>query len=243
MRLADGTRPRRPMAIEPTGRVNLGRRLALEQHVRAQPTGTSRFWVGLPEDGLIPPWEDPLSGVQPGELPRQDLELGLRDAGDELFIEGAGLTKSYGIFGAPGSGKTFLMMRLMRQLLALDEDEPERRMGALILDPKASLIDDFRELAATVGRADDLVVLNADELEARNEQVNLIDSDLDPYELARVLVLAARSAGVGASEDFWFGAWQNLFSAAIFLLKWLGENVLTLRELLEAVLIVERPDA
>jgi hypothetical protein len=118
---------------------------------------------------------------------------------------------SYGIFGAPGSGKTFLMLRLLRQILALQAEDPDRRFGALILDPKAALIEDVREVVQAVGRSDDLVVLNAESLAAADEYVNVIDCDLDAYELARALVLAAQSAGVAASEPYWFGAWQNLF--------------------------------
>ena len=77
--------------------------------------------------------------------------------------------------------------------------------------------------------------------------MNVIDCDLDAYELGRQLVLAAQSAGVGASEPYWFVDWQNLFSAAIYLLMLLGhhdgdDDVLTLRALIDAVLTVERPD-
>ena len=172
----------------------------------------------------------------------QQLEYTLRETETELYIENRGLTSSYGIFGAPGSGKTVLMLYLLRQLLELDADDPSRKVGALILDPKAALIEDVRSILDAIGRSDDLIVLNAAELEKRKESVNVIDCDLDPYELARALVLAAQSAGVGASEPFWFGDWENLFSAAIYLMQRQGKNVLTLQELVDAVLTVKRPD-
>jgi hypothetical protein len=236
---------RRPSGkeIEPRGRVQLGARLELDETAPAA-GGSSRFLfdVGLPEDGLIPQIESPLPLARGGALPLQELKYRLRDGDGELFIEDRGLTSGYGIFGAPGCGKTYLMRHLLRQLLALERDDAERRFGALVLDPKAALIDDLYAIASAVGRADDLVVLNAADLEERGESVNVIDCDLDAYELARALVLTAQSAGVAVSEPFWFGAWQNLFSAAIFLLQWLEDDVLTLRKLVDSVLTVNHPE-
>src|SRR5437868_629637 len=122
MKPADATqpRPRGSAKIDPAGRIHLGRRLTLEQRSRAALATGFSFSAGLPEDGLIAPFEDSLPMVHRGELPRQELDYELRETGDDLFIERAGLTMSYGIFGAPGAGKTRLMMRLLRQLLALE---------------------------------------------------------------------------------------------------------------------------
>ena len=228
--------------VEPRGKIHLGKLLALDEHTSAVAQPTSFFSVGLPEDGLITPIDSTLPMANPGQLPMQELDYTLRETGGDLYIENHGLTSSYGIFGAPGSGKTFLMMHLLRQLLALDAEDGSRKVGALILDPKAALIEDVRSMMADLGRSDDLVVLNAAELEAQKESVNLIDCDLDSYELARALVLAAQSAGVAASEPYWFGAWQNLFSAAIYLMQREGKSVLTLQELVDAVLTVKKSD-
>jgi type IV secretory pathway TraG/TraD family ATPase VirD4 len=241
------TRPRRrrdvPDKIVPVGQIHLGKRLRLEQHVNATVDTAFGFSDGLPEDGLISPFENPLPGLNGDAVPMQMLEYALEeDPGEDLYLADLGLVMSYGIFGAPGSGKTFLMMRMLRQLLALELENVDRKFGGLILDPKAALIEDFRAIVQDLGREDDLVVLNAGELEDADEYANVIDCDIESSELARLLVLAAKSAGVGASEDYWFGAWENLFSAAIYLLKWLEPNVLTMRDLLVAVLTVEPVD-
>jgi type IV secretory pathway TraG/TraD family ATPase VirD4 len=228
--------------IQPRGKIHLGKKLSLDQRMAATPPASLMYSVGLPEDGRIPAFENPMPAANPGELPRQELKYSLRETPVELYIEDNGLTMSYGIFGAPGSGKTYLLLYLLRQLLQLDSQNEARKFGALILDPKAALIEDMQRIAGIAGRSQDLVVLNAKELEVADESVNIIDVDLEASELARALVLAAQSAGVGASEPYWFGAWQNLFSAAIYLLLWLGKDVLTLRELLDAVLTVEQTD-
>lgn len=236
-------KPRGNAKIEPKGRIHLGRQLVLEQYATAPAAVGFQFVTTLPEDGTIPMIENPSPTSNPGELPRQELKYRLRQTSTELYIENHGLTMSYGIFGAPGSGKTYLMLRLLRQILALNANDADRRSGALILDPKAALIEDLCRMADDVGRADDLIVLNAAELERRDQSVNVIDADLDSSELARALVLAAQSAGVSTSDPYWFLAWQNLFSAAIYLLQWLGRDVLTLRELVDTVLTVDRADA
>jgi hypothetical protein len=220
--------------------------MLLQQRAAPLAASWSPFAVGLPEDGTIPAIDNPLPAVAPGELDMQPLQQSLEPSEEELYIERDGLSLAYGIFGAPGSGKTFLMMRILRQLLALCEDEPERRFGMLLLDPKAALIADVTKMATDVGRLDDLVVIGG----PNGPAVNLIDCDLDAYELARALVLAARSAGVGASEPYWFGAWQNLFAAAIQVLEWIGSPdpesdpavALTLREIVSAALTYEGED-
>jgi TraM recognition site of TraD and TraG len=62
-------------------------------------------------------------------------------------MEDDGLTTSYGIFGAPRSGKTHLLLLLLQQLFDLKTRQPDKRFGGLILDPKAALIDDLRKVS------------------------------------------------------------------------------------------------
>ena len=86
------------------------------------------------------------------------------DSVDDLYIDSAGLVTSFGIFGSPGSGKTVLMMYLLEQVLAHSRNDLEKRFGALILDPKAALIDDVTAAVTRAGRLDDLVVVNTEML-------------------------------------------------------------------------------
>jgi hypothetical protein len=169
----------------------------------------------------------------------QRLRYSLANTSENIFIKNDGLLASYGIFGAPGSGKTYLLLYLLEQLLKLQMDNPNKKYGALILDPKAALIDDVKEMVRRAGREEDLMVLNTYELEQRHQSVNVIDCALDPYELGQTLVLAAQSAGVGVSDPYWFLSWSNLFGASLFLLNRL-EDVVTLQQLLNAILFVEQ---
>jgi hypothetical protein len=225
-------------------RAHLGAEMLLTQ---AQPrrgfeTGL-RFAMGLPNDGLIPAVDNPMPFLQPGSISGDRLEWTLVDAQHPLYVKEAGLLASYGIFGAPRSGKTHLLLYLLRQLLALSHDG-ETKLGGLILDPKAALIDDVSDMMRAAGRIDDLIVINTDELTKSDDKaVNIIDVALSPSELGRALVLAAQSAGANASEGFWFTAWSNLFSAALMLMDWIGGEIPTLQALAEATLLCSDVDS
>lgn len=197
-----------------------------------------RFRTGMPDSGLLTPIDVPV-GPSASNVPTERLEWVVCDAPGEVYITDAGLTASYGIFGAPGSGKTYLLMKLLRQMFALNHDDREARFGGLILDPKAALVEDVIAAADEAGRLEDLIVLSADQLEQADAEVNLIDVGVSPRELGRLLVLAGQSAGAAASEPFWFGAWKNLFSPALELLDAFGEELINLRSLLDHVLTVD----
>lgn len=230
----------RDLTIEPVGRIHIGYEMNLLQApAAAAAAGGFRFLATRPADG-VSAVDDVTSFARAGELPSQQLEYSLVPIPDDsAYIKDAGLTTSYGIFGAPRAGKTHLLLYLLRQIFALHADDAGLKFGALILDPKAAMIEDVREAVQKAGREADLVVLNTGELERLDQSVNVIDCAIDPFELGRMLVLAAQSAGTGASEPFWFGAWTNLFGAAVYLMQWLDPQVLTLQRLLDAVLITE----
>jgi hypothetical protein len=229
--------------IKAKGTVYLGRRMDLVQRQEATPrVGGGGFVSGRPSGGLIPGVDDPFAGFSGSQVRAERLSWAFSGTDEPVTMEDDGLTTSYGIFGAPRSGKTHLLVLLLRQLFDLKTKQPEKRFGGLILDPKAALIGDVRKAIADAGRTDDLIVINAEELAGSGARVNPIDAGFDPYELGRMLVLAAQSAGTQASEPFWFGAWTNLFGAAIYLMQMHSTEVLTLRSLLDAVLVMEGGD-
>lgn len=200
--------------IQVTGRIHLGKRYELEQRPRQQTTRLEVTDVSGPAIDI--------EGVRPEArgLVGDAMEFAFADApSGDLWIEGNGLVTSFGIFGAPGCGKTVLLMYLLTQVLEHEPDDPRRRYGALILDPKAGLIEDVARIVDEAGRRDDLVVVNTNHMERLGQAINVIDCCLDPYELGAILVLAGRSAGIDASDPFWFQEWTNLFAASVSLLR------------------------
>ena len=172
------------------------------------------------------------------------------DSRDTLRIRGAGMVTSFGIFGAPGCGKTVLLMHLLEQVLAHSGEDRSRQYGALILDPKAALVEAVIDAVEKAGRRNDLVVINTDQLNRSAQRINVIDSSLDAYELGAILVLAGRSAGVDASDPFWFQEWTNLFASTISILRThaalyptaSGPRPVSLRRMLDAIFDEEDAD-
>lgn len=220
------------------GRIRLGEHIELVQGPRPKPADVfGAAGAGSPRDFDARAAKD-------GDALGDVLEFRLSDhATGDLYIEGSGLVNSFGIFGAPGSGKTNLLLHLLGQVLGNAREEPERRYGALILDPKAALVDAVTRMADRTGRAKDLVVINTDLLNRVGQDLNVIDCLLDPYELGAILVLAGRSAGVGASDPFWFQEWTNVFASSLSCLRaaafldmgFAGPRAVTLVDLLDGV--------
>ena len=132
------------------GSVEIGQELELVQAAE-RPSATDEFSdVGRP--AAMPAVDYAPHLARSGELSMQRLVYSLANSDTKLSIEDDGLCASYGIFGAPGSGKTHLLLYLLRQILDVQKDDPERKFGGLILDPKAALMDEVRTIVDLAGR-------------------------------------------------------------------------------------------
>jgi hypothetical protein len=130
-------------------------------------------------------------------------------------------------------------MHLLRQIMMFSRLNPNRKYGGLIIDPKSALINDVREVMHDAGRGDDLIIINTEEMNKRGRQpINLIDCMLKPMDLAKALVLSARSAGIGGSDPYWFQAWQKAFASTLYLLQLRDKDrrIPTLRVLMDTLL-------
>jgi hypothetical protein len=214
--------------IDPKGAISLGRSLKLVQLPAAPP---------------------PLPGTDPTRpAPAVDSWIGRRiqyqlvpsTPAEEIAITNHGLVTGYGIFGAPGTGKTRLVMHILKQVLNdVGKESGDEKFGGLILDPKAAMLDDVSRMWKELGphRRDDLVIIKPDQMNEEGRSLNVIDSALTPVELGRMLVLAAQSAGVAAKEPFWFLAWTNMFGAALTIYEYYERKAPTLKQLMDAILL------
>jgi len=203
--------------IHVRGEVNLGNELTLERvsavDARSARKGPRR----------VAPTSSPADRVRAPSYGGGSLEYlpeshELRPGRASLALKDDGLVLQYGIVGKPGCGKTHLLMHLLRQIIAHEARHPDRTYGGLILDPKSALIEEVREAFRRAGRKDDLVVISTAELRGTGG-VNVIDCMLSPGGLAQTLVLAARSAGLGASDPFWLQQMATAFGALLTLMK------------------------
>jgi Type IV secretory system Conjugative DNA transfer len=149
------------------------------------------------------------------------------------------LKLSYGIFGSPGSGKTRLFLGMSRKALEYQRNNHDLRFGALILDPKAALIEQVKEIMTQTGRdPENLTVLNL--IEASKNPVNILKCSFDPFELGRLLVIIARSAGLSVSDPYWMNVMGDLLGAALFLwrrhLRSNRDPSPTLKQVLDSIL-------
>jgi hypothetical protein len=210
--------------VEVEGKVHLGERLDLE--LVQPPRDDLSSDPDYVEGSRLPPHErTPLLSPAADRSKRADFVYRLKPSGDGLFMADGGLTLQYGILGGPGSGKTNLLIYMLRQVISHCADrrdpmrfDPSRKFGGIILDPKAALIEHVRRVFKEAGREDDLVVLNSREL-VRAGGVNVIDCMLAPRDLAKILVLAAQSGGVGARDPYWFQQMTSALGAIMTLFE------------------------
>jgi TraM recognition site of TraD and TraG len=221
--------------IQPRGSVHVGQERRLIQRTTTPPAFAG-FDAGRPI-GMTPIEYIPRTS-HPGELEVQRLDYALQATSTELAITDDGLVASYGIFGAPGCGKTHLLMYLLQQVLQIASEEPSQKFGALILDPKSALIEDVEAMVRAAGREKDLVVLNTDRLNREKTGLNVVNVDLDAYELGLQLVMAAQASGTGTSDPYWMLAWGNIFGAALELLR-IDREPVTLNKLLEETITLD----
>src|SRR5262249_39580592 len=98
-------------------------------------TGDSRP-VTLPD--RIPVWKGIPLDLSNAQRP---FEYKFKDTDKDVFLTDEGLGQLYVCFGAPGVGKSYFMLQMLKQLAAESWTES---WGGLLLDPKQTLIDDAR---------------------------------------------------------------------------------------------------
>ncbi len=139
-----------------------------------------------------------------------------------LTIPEKGLFTGIGIFGAIGTGKTSCCMRpFAEQLIAYKADEPEKRIGGLVLEVKGDFCHQIREIARQHGREDDYIEVALDS----EYRYNPLHNDLDSSALAYSVASLLNNLYGRGKEPFWQQAYTNMLQHIILLHKVLYDYV------------------
>jgi hypothetical protein len=133
-----------------------------------------------------------------------------------LEIPERGLFTGIAIVGAVGSGKTAgCMYPFAEQILAYRANDPERRIGGLILEVKGDFCGRVREILGRHGRLEDYVEISLES----EYRYNPLHNDLDAYALAYGIASLLNNLFGRGKEPFWQQAYTNLVKFIILLHK------------------------
>jgi len=109
------------------------------------------------------------------------------------------------VFGTTGCGKTrYVLLPLLRSLLARDAEDPEKRAGALILDVKGDMIEHIQAVMAAAGRTDKLLIIGRGGNSWVNPFVGQAPDSRAAAERMMQLVRGLHSVERGGSyDDYW----------------------------------------
>ena len=133
-----------------------------------------------------------------------------------LTIPERGLFTGIAIIGAVGSGKTAsCMYPFAEQILAYRAEDPERRIGGLILEVKGDFCGKVRDILGRHGRGDDYIEISLES----EYRYNPLHNDLDAYALAYSIASLLNNLFGRGKEPFWQQAYTNLVKFIILLHK------------------------
>ena len=149
-----------------------------------------------------------------------------------LVIPERGLYTGLAIVGAIGTGKTTACIYpYVEQLLAYRADDPQRRLGALVLEVKGDFCRHVRAILERHGRAEDYIEVSL----TSRYRYNPLHNDLDAYALAYGIATLMTNLFGRGKEPFWQQASTNLVKFVILLHQTLDDYV-TLFQLYEHVI-------
>jgi hypothetical protein len=153
-----------------------------------------------------------------------------------LTIPERGLFTGIAVFGAIGTGKTSCCIRpFAEQLLAHNAEDPERRIGGLVLEVKGDFCHQVRDILKGHGREKDYV-----EISLGGEYCyNPLQNDLDAYALAYALSSLIHQLFGKGKDPFWSMAATNVVKFIILLHKLVDDYV----TLYDVYLAAIKPDA
>jgi hypothetical protein len=151
---------------------------------------------------------------------------------DWLVIPQRGLYTGVMILGAVGTGKTSACMYpYVDQLLRWRSDDPDRKIGGLVLEVKGDFCGQVKTMLSGAGRADDYLEIGLD----TGVCYNPLHNDLDPYAVAYAIATLLNNLFGRSKEPFWQQAYTDLLKFVI-LLRRITDGYTTFSEIYQYIL-------
>jgi TraM recognition site of TraD and TraG len=149
-----------------------------------------------------------------------------------LTIPERGLYTGVMILGAVGTGKTSACMYpYVDQLLQWRSQDPQRKIGGLILEVKGDFCKQVRGILTKAGRSDDYLEIGLD----TGFCYNPLHNDLDPYAVAYAIGTLLNNLFGRSKEPFWQQAYTDLLKFVIALRR-ISDGYTTLAEVYRYVI-------
>ena len=149
-----------------------------------------------------------------------------------LTIPQRGLYTGIMILGAVGTGKTSACMYpYVHQLLRWRADDPERKIGGLVLEVKGDFCGQVRTILKDAGRESDYTEIGLDS----GLCYNPLHNDLDPYAVAYAIATLVNNLFGRSKEPFWQQAYTDLLKFVI-LLRRITDGYTTFSEIYRYIL-------
>ena len=133
-----------------------------------------------------------------------------------MIVPERGLFTGIAVFGAIGTGKTTgCMYPYAEQLIAYRAQDPQRRIGGLVLEVKGDFCHKVRAILERHGRREDYVEVNLN----GDYRYNPLYNGLDAYALAYNIASLLNNLFGKGKEPFWQQAYTNLVKFIIQLHK------------------------
>ncbi|MEK7992940.1 MAG: type IV secretion system DNA-binding domain-containing protein [Planctomycetota bacterium] len=149
-----------------------------------------------------------------------------------LTVPERGLYTGIMILGAVGTGKTSACMYpYVDQLIRWKSQDPERKIGGLVMEVKGDFCRQVQQMLANAGRADDYVEIGLE----TGRCYNPLHNDLDPYAVAYAIASLLNNLFGKSKEPFWQQAYTDLLKFVI-LLRRLSDGYTTLSDVYRYIL-------
>src|SRR3990170_2825172 len=149
-----------------------------------------------------------------------------------LTIPQRGLYTGVMVVGAVGTGKTSACMYpYTDQLLRWRADDPQRKIGGLVLEVKGDFCQQVRGMLSRAGRASDYTEIRL----GGDVCYNPLHNDLDPYAVAFAIATLVNNLFGRSKEPFWQQAYTDLLKFVI-LLRRLVDGYTTFAEVYRYIL-------